>query len=337
LNLSNQIRSGAAILAAHLGGRTPLAVSLSVLDSCNSKCLYCAIPQRQGKALPLEDLLRVLDQMVDMGLQRLVFTGGEPLLRSDIGTLVSHASRRGVYTSLNSNGLLVAERLPDLADLDLLKMSLDGPEEVHDAIRGCPGSFRRVVEALDLARRAGRQVWINAVVTRRNLGHLKWLADFARDQGVFCEFNHLSPHRLAGDLEALRPTPAEFGLAVDFLMRERRSNPYILDSSAYYGFLRQALVEPPGEQVPKRRLRCWSGWLFCYVDTNGDVYPCFDLRGSVPARNAVREGFRAAFRALPRMECARCFCSAAIELNLLAGFKPASLLNVVKYVGSGAP
>lgn len=318
--------------AAHLGRRTPLAVSLSVVDVCNSRCLYCAIPDRGGRGMALDEIRRVLDQMAESGLQRIVFTGGEPLIRDDIGAIVSHARSLGVYTSLNSNGLLVEKRLEALADLDLLKMSLDGPEEVHDAIRGCPGSFRKVVEAIDLARAAGKKVWINAVITRRNLDRLKWLADLAREKQVFCEFNHLSPHYLAGDLEALRPSAEEFGRAVDFLLEERRTNPYILDSPAYFRFIRDSIVHPGGSAVREHGYRCWSGWLFCYVDTNGDVYPCFDLRGAVAARNALSDGFRAAFEAIPRMACAECFCSAAIELNLLAGFKPASLLNLAKYV-----
>src|SRR5204862_31817 len=77
-------------------------------------------------------------------------------LRPDAIDIIRHARARGLMTSLNSNAWLAGERIDELAGaLDLLVVSLDGPEPVHDLVRRRRGSYARVLAVLDAARARG--------------------------------------------------------------------------------------------------------------------------------------------------------------------------------------
>ena len=97
--------------------------------------------------------------------------GGEPLLRDDLGPIVQHLKRLGLHTSANTNGWFVEERLEDLAGLDLVCMTLDGPPGVHDDQRR-KGSYGRVLRSIEALRKSGVQVVTMTVVTSR--GAERW-------------------------------------------------------------------------------------------------------------------------------------------------------------------
>jgi MoaA/NifB/PqqE/SkfB family radical SAM enzyme len=143
------------------------------------------------------------------------------------------------------------------------------------------------------------------------------------------DFNCLSPHDRAGpDLDEIAPAPEALSKAFAYLASEAR-NPAVSCSPAYIRFV---LGQLGAEGAPKRRPVCRAGRLFCYIDTSGDVYPCFDMRGQGRYGNAVRDGVIPALRRIPLMACPRCYCSAAIELNLLAAGTPDSLMNLRKWI-----
>ena len=82
-----------------------------------------------------ENCLRVVDAALKLGVVLFKFAGGEPLLRDDIGTLISHASGLGLSTVLTTNGIQLEEKIGELCELDRLEVSLDGPRQIHNALR----------------------------------------------------------------------------------------------------------------------------------------------------------------------------------------------------------
>lgn len=89
--------------ASHL----PPTVNLHLVAHCNMKCAYCYarfIDERQERRLPLEDLTEIIDQLAEQRVRRITFAGGEPTLHPHLATLLAHASRRGIVTSVVSNG-----------------------------------------------------------------------------------------------------------------------------------------------------------------------------------------------------------------------------------------
>ena len=131
--------------------KSPFQMTLSLTNRCNFRCTYCEIPLQQIDEMSTAEWLAAIDELRAGGMGRASIMGGEPLLRKDVGEIVRHLKRRGVHASLNTNGWLVAERIDDIGPLDLVCVTLDGPEEIHDRQRH-PGSYARVIRAIEVLR-----------------------------------------------------------------------------------------------------------------------------------------------------------------------------------------
>ena len=90
--------TGAVLQAKILRRRIPFAVSWALTYRCNAKCLYCRIQDIDLKELGIKEILSILDELAAMGTRWISFTGGEPLLRDDIGEIIDY-----ITTSLNNN------------------------------------------------------------------------------------------------------------------------------------------------------------------------------------------------------------------------------------------
>jgi MoaA/NifB/PqqE/SkfB family radical SAM enzyme len=142
----------------------PQVITISVTNRCQCKCVHCSsnswnIPQ-SGRSkqdeLTRNEIENVIDQAAEMGIPRITFFGGEPLLREDICNLVKYASSRGMMTRINTNGLALDEEMVvrlKCADLTHCDVSIDSPDaEVHDRLRGVPGLFKKATEGMELLR-----------------------------------------------------------------------------------------------------------------------------------------------------------------------------------------
>lgn len=127
-------------------------IVIHVWDSCFFRCKMCYYWQ-SDEAVTLDikkydELFAFLSRFIDRGTT-MIFTGGEALSHPQIFELLSAASGHGFWTVLNTNGWLLNERnISGLYDsgLSLLSVSLDGScPEMHDRIRGMPGSFNRIM------------------------------------------------------------------------------------------------------------------------------------------------------------------------------------------------
>jgi MoaA/NifB/PqqE/SkfB family radical SAM enzyme len=102
--------------------------------------------------------------------------GGEPLLHPKIETLIGHARGRGFSVAMTTNGFLLENRASAVLPLRQVTVSVDGPEDIHDGIRGVRGSFARAIEgvrAVARLRRATRPLLAtNCTITPSNTGHL---------------------------------------------------------------------------------------------------------------------------------------------------------------------
>jgi radical SAM protein with 4Fe4S-binding SPASM domain len=114
------------------------------------------------------------------------FTGGEPFLRGDLFDLLDHARRRGLATSLLSNGTLItsgiARKLRE-ANVQDVQVSLDGTEAVHDGIRG-RGAFRKAVEGIRNLVREGIDTNINMTISSLNYRDLDDVLKLAGELGA---------------------------------------------------------------------------------------------------------------------------------------------------------
>jgi GTP 3',8-cyclase len=197
-------------------GRMITDLRVSITDRCNYKCVYCRTGTEgaQFAELPMKDYLRIIRVFVNLGIQKVRLTGGEPLLRKDIVSLVKQlaelrctsdgASNQPLDIAITTNGHLLAGLAGPLksAGLSRITVSMDAVDaETFERITRIPGSFAKVLAGLRSAQGAGLgPIKVNCVLLRGfNDDQIVPFARFSRDEGVivrFIEFMPLEEDRL---------------------------------------------------------------------------------------------------------------------------------------------
>ena len=212
-----------------------------------------------------EKKLDLVEQIAETGFQKVVVSGGEPLLDEDFWRIISHARSRGLKIKLNSNGWLinrdVAQRLKD-EGVSSVQIALHGVHaELHDMVTGLRGSFTRAARALRLCASAGINTVASCVLTKFNCDSISEIADFAEHAGAHFYLKRLHPiGRAMQNFASLAVTPYQFRSALDCL-------------EEYYG-----------EELVKeftRYLRSKNGWCVAYtcpcIQPKGSVTPCAEM------------------------------------------------------------
>jgi len=161
----------------------PVGVKLELTHRCNLRCGFCFTdsPRRTLEGTPdVSDAtwLRVAEDAIAAGVIEAVVTGGEPLLRKELAlSVIETFAAAGVAVSLVTNGWFVdeavADRIAAIGDVRV-HVSVDGASaEVHDAVRGVPGSWRRAVRAIDLLLARGVPVQANHTISSANAATLQ--------------------------------------------------------------------------------------------------------------------------------------------------------------------
>lgn len=227
-------------------GREIDYLRISVTDKCNLRCRYC-MPKQGVEVMPheevltLEEIFRVVRIMESLGVKKVRFTGGEPLVRKNLVKLIGDVGGlAGIADiALTTNGVLLGEQLDALkkAGLKCANISLDTLDrEVFAQITGYDG-LERVLAAMDAALAAGLRVKVNCVPCRElNDGGIEALAGLAREKNVDVRFIELMP---IGCGKAFRGIASEELLARlehTYGACERVENAVKSETAQYYAF-----------------------------------------------------------------------------------------------------
>ncbi|MGH8023074.1 MAG: pyrroloquinoline quinone biosynthesis protein PqqE [Limisphaerales bacterium] len=256
----------------------PFSLLCELTYRCPLQCPYCSNPldyaARAGE-LKTDEWKRVLAEASSLGAVQSHFSGGEPLLRSDVSAIIRHARELGFYTNLSTGGTLLTEKVADAlreAGLDHLQISIqDSDPSGSDAIaRGAP-SYERKIKAARLARKHGFPLTLNVVLHRRNLERVEAIIALAEELGA--ERLELANTQFNGwafkNRAALLPSreqvvrTARLVQAARERLREKMDILYVLPD--YF------------EPFPKPCLHGW-GRVFMTVAPDGMVLPCQTAR-----------------------------------------------------------
>ena len=162
--------------------RAPLRVYWELTRACDLACRHCraaAVERRHPDELTATESLRLLEQLAAFGDPKphVVLTGGDPLKRPDLWTLIVAARELGLGVSVapSATPLLREEEIRrfKLFGVEAISLSLDGATpERHDALRGIAGTFQRTLDAAHAARAAELPFQINTLVARETLDDL---------------------------------------------------------------------------------------------------------------------------------------------------------------------
>jgi len=162
----------------------------NVTRRCNLRCVHCyshSEDRSYDGELSFDEGKALIDDLAEFGSPVVLFSGGEPLIRKDILELIRHAADRGRRAVVSTNGTLItrplAEKLKEIG-LSYVGISLDGLEKVHDAFRGFPGTFRRVMAAIGHCQDVGLKVGLRFTINRRNFQDIPGIFDLVEERRI---------------------------------------------------------------------------------------------------------------------------------------------------------
>jgi len=258
---------------------------------CNCRCKMCDIWKTiEPQELHVEDLGRQLESIERLGVSWVVLSGGEPLMHSDLWRLIAPLRDRQIRITLLSSGLLLGRHAGSLVKLvDDVIISLDGPAEVHDSIRGVPGAFAITAAGITaiLERDPDFRISARCTVQRSNFRYLRDTVDTARQLSLH------SISFLAADIDSsafARPNGwpitkksaisldsaevAELEAELEALISRAECGNFVCESPAKLRRIALHFRAVLGEKPPVAPA-CNAPWNSAVVESDGTVRPCF--------------------------------------------------------------
>lgn len=314
------------VAQAHLFKKKfPLSITFLITYRCNFSCHYCNIWNNSGYEMTTKEIISMIDTFSKMGLRRFSFNGGEPLLRPDIEELTAFCRKKNIFTTLFTNGWLVSKNIKTIKNLDILILSFDGPEKIHDMQRNRPGSYRHVIEAIKIARENNVPAWTNTVITKHNVKEIDFVLQKAREFGFFTmfqpvfEYSHSSDKR---EIDDLKFDMKGYQDAIRLLIKRKKEKASIVHSYSYLKYL----------MIPdwsKNKRTCWAGKLYCAIKPNGEVVPCYPVFNQKKWPNGLEIGFDEAFHRAQIASCKGCYC-VIVESDCFYSLYPDAIVNTLR-------
>lgn len=264
----------------------PLLISWNLTRLCNLACGHCyldAVSRRREAPdeLGTEAALAVVGQLAALAPgAMLVFTGGEPLLRRDLVTLVSAAAQRGLMPVIGTNGTLLSDtraRVLKEAGAAGVGVSLDSPiPDFHDRLRGMPGAWQRAIEGVEAARKAGLAILLQTTLFEENRRALPAMADIAEALGAMALnlFFLVCTGRGVTQTDLSSRAYEETLREIDRLQRERPSLKIRARCAPYMRRVQGLRAGETGGGYAEWSSACLAGRRYLRITPRGEVTPC---------------------------------------------------------------
>ncbi len=315
----------------------PVAI-LMPHSSCNCRCVMCDIWKGNAnqQQLSKEDIQGLLNSFERLGTKWVVMSGGEALMNPNLFLLCQMLKSSGLKVSILSTGLLLKKYAQQVVDeVDEVIVSLDGSEEIHNAIRRIPDAYGKLKEGVQAVKALNPDFPISGrcVIQRLNFADWPNIVDAARDIGLdqisflaadvsTDAFNRddpwdgertaevkLDPHQLPQMKQVLEDMITNY--AADF------ASEYIAESPAKLSRIYQyyAAYNGQGDFPP---VQCNAPWVSAVVEADGTVRPCYFHRpmGNIRDNNLIdllNSPSEIAFRQGLDMDkdpiCRKCVCT----------------------------
>lgn len=319
--------------------RLPILI-LSPHGGCNCRCVMCDIwKAKDVREISPDELERHAASIEGMGVEWAVFSGGEPLMHSDLFRLCRILRERGIRVTILSTGLLLERHAEAIVtNADEVIVSLDGPAETHDRIRRVPGAFQKLARGVMIIRSLREDFPISARCTVQRLNHTELRATVAAAHAI--DLTGIS--FLAADLtsEAFNRAGASLvdrqsrtSLTAEQLPALEAEIELVIGTGECRNGECGGFVAEPPEKLRKiaRHFRahlgyaeavapvCNAPWVSVFVEADGVVRPCFFHTpiGKVHAGTSLGDvingpsavAFRAGLDVASDPICRRCVCS----------------------------
>lgn len=321
---------------AHLIRNLPVIV-LSPHNRCNCRCMMCDIWRiQESRDITPGDLQPHLARFRELGVQWIVFSGGEPQLNPQWPELARVLRNEGIRITILTAGLLLEDEAATVAtSVDDIIVSLDGPAEVHNRIRRVAGAFEKIAGGISAIREIRPEITIRARSTVQRANHhlLRETVKAAKELELnSISFLAVDASSSAFNRESGWPEKQQERVLLNAEEVERLDYEVEQLISEYGSELQSGFITEKPEKLrkmvrhfrahlgsePHIAPRCNAPWVSAVIETSGDVRPCFFHpsvgnihRQSLPEILNGQEALR--FRAnvdIPNNPvCQKCVCS----------------------------
>jgi MoaA/NifB/PqqE/SkfB family radical SAM enzyme len=242
--------------------------------------------EKSTNELNTDEISDIMSQLRRMGVRRIGFSGGEPLLRQDLSGLIEKAHELGFERiTVLSNGLLWngAKAIELLeSGLSAVSISVDGLEETHDSCRGVTGAYRKSIEALKILANLRDKAYFDldilmaTTLMKPTIGQATTLLKMAKELGVNWTPNLFE--NVSFQFEGIDANPLlikdqeEMDRLISELHEMKRTYP--ISNAVTHAGLELAREYPKGRNSAKLQKAppCIAGFTSIYIDAYGRVY-----------------------------------------------------------------
>lgn len=297
--------------------KIPFSASIVVTSKCNKRCVYCGYDKKDmSSEMTTSQINTIVDDLRNHGLKRICFTGGEPLLREDVGEVIDHAKSKNIVTTLVTNGTLLGNNIDKIKNVDILIVSLDGNKKAHELTRG-QWDWPEIADSLKLLK--GKLVFTMTTISKYTA--LEDI-DFILNQGIknnnYCAFQlvmQTESSSPADTINSLLPLKQKLADIVDLLVQRKKQGYPVAGSFKYFSELKNFYTK--GTKFSKDN-GCWGGKGFCAVGANGELSQCCVLLKDGSALNIIEQGFKNAYKNLrANFKCPGCLAYSFMEMSYL--------------------
>jgi MoaA/NifB/PqqE/SkfB family radical SAM enzyme len=302
----------------------PLAAHVKLTENCQARCISCDYwKTRWENAIDTNRAVALVNEISDLRIRTLRFTGGEPLLRKDFFEILRQSNTsRFKKIIIQTNGLLLKRFADQVNDSPItnINVSIDGMRQANDLIRGIQGYFDLALEGIRALRK--KKVAFSVTLNGISAAELGELAEVAHGVGADIEFNILSRNLFFlknADIATMWPDRSNVAAIETFLHDVIKRPNYEVD------YIRKYYNHDPLEEPP-----CVLGFLQVFVLSNGDVLTgCYPLP---PVGNILKNSLQEVMASEPylrqaeamiRRECPGCTCGIESSLAMKNAFSSA--------------
>lgn len=312
----DKVRAAAKFLDVKLNKR-PLSVSLEVTKRCNARCDFCdywKISDRD-ELTDFTDVVRRFDPLV------VVFTGGEPMLRRDLVSIVKSCKDVPGFrylTLLTHGGFLNEKKINDLveAGTNQINISMNYPDKRQDTERGIPGLFEKLERTVPKMVKEGMSCFTFAsMLMVDNMHEAEPLIQLAHAWGINIAFSGYNDMKNGNQSHFVAPEKmSEFRAVCQRIKQLKRELGNVMTSDYFFDTL--------PDFYEKRDLPgCQAGKIMIHVTPTGMVQPCAEL-------DAVSHYSDFSTAEYPGPNCGKCFDACRAEPQA-----PLTLRRMVELVG----
>ncbi|MDS1029283.1 radical SAM protein [Bacillota bacterium LX-D] len=270
-------------------------IAWNITNKCNYRCKHCYSKASfigDEKELTTNEAERVIDDLFKINVPVILFSGGEPLLRSDIFHLIQYARDKNIRVCLSTNGSLIDRKMAiriKKADISYVGISIDGIGSINDQFRGIKGAYLKSVAAVENCHEVGQKVGLRFTLQKKNFTQVAKILDLLdrMEANRIC-FYHLVPSGRGEEIYNEALSGEETRVVMDLLYQYIISNDCIgkkakeiltVDNhcDGVYLYLKAKKYLPPEKANRIYRLLSYnggnrSGIAIANIDSQGNVF-----------------------------------------------------------------